>query len=77
MSKTTYRRKAILSRIHNALNAFYLLQKIDWEYDIAEGLKKILGLALEEIELDGDTSLSRCLKTPRCEKILIRLPNVR
>ena len=54
MSKTAYRRKAILSRIHKALNAFYLLQRIDWEYDIAESLKKILGLALEEIELDGD-----------------------
>ena len=50
MSKTTYRRKAILSRIHQALNAFYLLQKIDWKYNITESLEKILGLALEEIE---------------------------
>ena len=61
MSKTAYRRKAILSRIHKALNAFYLLQRIDWEYDIAESLKKILGLALEEIELDGDKLIERAL----------------
>lgn len=61
MSKTTYRRKAILSRIHNALNAFYLLQKIDWEYDIAESLEKILGLALEEIEFDGEKTIERAL----------------
>ena len=61
MSKTTYRRKAILSRIHNALNAFYLLQKIDWEYNIAESLEKILGLALEEIELDGEKTIERAL----------------
>ena len=61
MSKTTYRRKAILSRIHNALNAFYLLQKIDWEYNIADSLEKILGLALEEIELDGEKTIERAL----------------
>ena len=38
MSQTLYRRRAILTRIHKALDAFYLLQKIDWEYDIRETL---------------------------------------
>ena len=75
MSKTAYRRKAILSRIHKALNAFYLLQKIDWEYDIGESLRKILGLALEEIELDGEKVIERALiivKSPEGENLEIK-----
>ena len=75
MSKTAYRRKAILSRIHKALNAFYLLQKIDWEYDIGESLRKILGLALEEIELDGEKVIERALiivKNPEGENLEIK-----
>ncbi len=61
MSQAIYRRKAILSRIHRALDAFYLLQKIDWEYDIRSTLEKILGLALEEVELEGGKQIERGL----------------
>ena len=61
MSQTIYRRKAILSRIHKALDAFYLLQKIDWEYDIRETLERIMGLALEDVEFDGGKTIERAL----------------
>lgn len=61
MSQTIYRRKAILSRIHKALDAFYLLQKIDWEYDMRSTIEKILGLALEEVELEGGKQIERGL----------------
>jgi Nif-specific regulatory protein len=61
MSQAVYRRKAILTRIHKALDAFYLLQKIDWEYDIRSTLEKILGLALEEVELEGGKQIERGL----------------
>ncbi len=58
---SSYRRKAILTRIHNALDAFYLLQRIDWEYDIRATLERILGLALDEIEFEGDKVIERAL----------------
>ncbi|HVR75750.1 MAG TPA: sigma 54-interacting transcriptional regulator [Planctomycetota bacterium] len=61
MSQAIYRRKAILTRIHRALDAFYLLQRIDWEYDIRSTLEKILGLALEELELEGGRQIERGL----------------
>jgi len=61
VSQTLYRRKAILTRIHQALDAFYLLKKIDWEYDIRSTLEKILGLALDEIELEGGKQIERGL----------------
>lgn len=59
--KTSYRRRAILNRIHNALDAFYLLQKIDWEYDIRTTLDKILAIALEEIDLGEGRKIDRAL----------------
>ena len=49
----SYRRRAILNRIHNALDAFYMLQRIDWQYDIRDTVDKILATALEEIEFAG------------------------
>jgi transcriptional regulator with GAF, ATPase, and Fis domain len=61
VSQVLYRRKAILARIRQALDAYYLLQKIDWEYDIRSTLGKILGLALEEIEFDGGRQIERGL----------------
>ncbi|MEM7231642.1 MAG: sigma 54-interacting transcriptional regulator [Planctomycetota bacterium] len=61
MSQTLYRRKAILSRIHKALDAFYMLQKIDWEYDIRSTLERILALALEEIDFEGGKRVERAL----------------
>src|SRR5262249_35561668 len=61
MSQAIYRRKGILARIRKALDAFYLLQKIDWEYDIRATLEKILGLALEEIEFEGGKQIERGL----------------
>ena len=57
----TYRRRAILNRIHGALDAFYLLQKIDWEYDVRTTLEKILALALEELEFEGGKKIERAL----------------
>jgi len=59
--QVSYRRRAILNRIHGALDAFYLLQKIDWEYDIRTTLDKILALALEEIEFEGGKRIERAL----------------
>ncbi len=61
MSQVLYRRKAILSRIRKALDAFYMLQKIDWEYDIRTTLEKILALVLEEVELEGGKQIERGL----------------
>jgi transcriptional regulator with GAF, ATPase, and Fis domain len=61
VSQTLYRRKAILTRIRQALDAFYLLQKIDWEYDIRSTLEKILALGLEEIEFEGGRQIERGL----------------
>ena len=54
-----YRRRAILNRIHSALDAFYLLQKIDWEYNVRHTLDKILALALEEVEFEGGKRIER------------------
>lgn len=59
--KTSYRRRAILNRIHSALDAFYLLQRIDWEYDIRTTLDKILALALEEVEFGEGRHIERAL----------------
>ncbi|MBI4583700.1 MAG: sigma 54-interacting transcriptional regulator [Planctomycetes bacterium] len=61
MKPTSYRRRAILNRIHNALDAFYLLQKIDWEYDIRMTLDKIIATAMEEIEFEGGRHIERAL----------------
>lgn len=61
MSQAMYRRKAILTRIRKALDAFYLLQKIDWEYDVRSTLEKILGLALGEIEFEEGKQIERGL----------------
>ena len=61
MSQAVYRRKAILSRIRKALDAFYLLQRIDWKYDLRDTLERIMGLALEEIEFEGKKKIERAL----------------
>jgi transcriptional regulator with GAF, ATPase, and Fis domain len=61
VSQALYRRKAILTRIRKALDAFYLLQKIDWEYDVRSTLEKILALALGEIEFEGGRLIERGL----------------
>ncbi len=61
MSQTVYRRKAVLTRIRKALDAFYLLQKIDWEYDIRTTLERIMGLVLDEVEFDGGKVIERAL----------------
>lgn len=68
MSTTLYRRKAILTRIRKALDAFYLLQRIDWEYDIRATVDKILGQALEELEFEEGKHIERALlivQTPK------------
>ncbi len=61
MSQVSYRRKAILSRVHSALDAFYLLQDIDWDYDVYATLERIVALAVEEIELEDDAQIERGL----------------
>ncbi len=60
-SPVGFRRRAILNRIHSALDAFYLLQRIDWEYDGRTTLDKILALALEELEFEGGKRIERAL----------------
>ena len=57
----SYRRKAIINRVRSALDAFYLLQRIDWEYDGRATLEKILGLAMEELEFEGGKRIERAL----------------
>ena len=57
----SYRRRAILNRIHSALDAFYMLQRIDWQYDIRDTIDKILATALEEIEFAGGREIERAL----------------
>lgn len=66
---TSYRRRAILNRIHQALDAFYLLQRIDWEYDIRTTLDKILATALEEIEFEGGRHIERALLILQGEQV--------
>jgi len=61
MSQTSYRRKAILTRIRSALDAFYMLQDIDWDYDPHTTLERILALGLEEIEFEGGRQIERGL----------------
>ncbi len=57
----SFRRRAILNRIHKALDAYYLLQKIDWDYDIRTTVDKILATALEEIEFGEGRQIERAL----------------
>lgn len=66
---TSYRRRAILNRIQQALDAFYLLQRIDWDYDIRTTLEKILATALEEIELEGGRHIERALLILQGEQV--------
>ncbi len=61
MSQVSYRRRAVLSRIRSALDAFYLLQDIDWGYDPYATLEKIIGLALKEVEFEGGRQIERGL----------------
>jgi Nif-specific regulatory protein len=61
LSQALYRRKAILTRIRKALDAFYLLQKIDWKYDVRATLERILGQALEEFEFEEGKQVERAL----------------
>ena len=61
MSQTLYRRRAILTRIRKALDAFYLLHRIDWEYDSRATLENILAQALEELEFEGGKQIERAL----------------
>ena len=68
MSTTLYRRKAILTRIRKALDAFYLLQRIDWEYDIRATIEKILGQALEELEFEEGKHIERALIIVQTQK---------
>jgi transcriptional regulator with GAF, ATPase, and Fis domain len=59
--KTQWRRQAILTRIHQALDAFMILQKVDWDYDVRHTLDEILGLAAKELDFEGDKEIDRGL----------------
>ncbi len=50
MGKLDYRRRAVLARIHQTLDEFYLRQEVDWNYDIRRILDAILETAMEELE---------------------------
>ncbi len=55
------RRQAVLARVRSALDAFYMLQRIDWDYDIKEALEKILELAVKELKFSGDLEVRRAM----------------
>ncbi|MBI4618116.1 MAG: sigma-54-dependent Fis family transcriptional regulator [Planctomycetes bacterium] len=55
------RRAAVLGRIRKALDAFYLLQDIDWQFDVRETLDKILELALKELKLEAGSGIERAM----------------
>jgi transcriptional regulator with GAF, ATPase, and Fis domain len=59
--KNAWRRQAILTRIHQALDAFMVLQKVDWDYDVRRTLDEILALAARELDLEGDKEIDRGL----------------
>jgi len=59
--KTAWRRQAILTRIHRALDAFMTLQKVDWDYDVRRTLDEILAVAAKELNFDGDKEIERAL----------------
>jgi DNA-binding NtrC family response regulator len=71
-SRIERRRRAALGRIRKALDAFYLLQRIDWDYDLGASFDKILELALSEITLDdlsgGDKRIDRALLIIRTDE---------
>ncbi len=51
----------MLERVRRALDAFYMLQRIDWDYDIKEALEKILELAVKELKFSGDLEVKRAM----------------
>ncbi len=59
--RTVWRRQAIIARIQQALNAFMTLQKVDWDYDVRTTLDEILGLAVKELDMEGDKEIERAL----------------
>ena len=59
--KTAWRRQAILGRIRQALDAFTMLQKVDWDYDVRRTLDEILALAVKEIDFEGEKQIERGL----------------
>ena len=61
MKRFDYRRKAVLARIHNTLDNFYLRQEIDWDYDVRRILDRILELAMQELEFGEGMKVDRGL----------------
>ncbi len=59
MSRLDFRRAALLARIHNTIDGFYLRQEIDWNYDIRKILDHILGLAMTELEFGEGKRIDR------------------
>lgn len=61
MSRVDYRRKAVLARIGETLDRFYMGQEIDWDYDIRMIIDQILDLALQELEFGQGKAIDRGL----------------
>ncbi len=59
--RTARHRAAVLGRLRKALDAFYLLQDIDWEFDVRQTLDKILDLAIREVKLEGGAGIERAM----------------
>ncbi|MFQ5654596.1 MAG: sigma 54-interacting transcriptional regulator [Planctomycetota bacterium] len=61
MTRFDFRRKAVLARIHNTLDRFYMRQEIDWDYDIRKILDRILELGMKELEFGEGKAIDRAL----------------
>ena len=61
MARLDYRRRAVLARIHQTLDEFYLRQEVDWDYDIRRILDRILEIAMSELEFGEGRSIDHAL----------------
>jgi len=60
-TKLDYRRRAVLARIHQTLDEFYLRQEVDWNYDIRRILDAILEIAIEELQFGEGRTIDHAL----------------
>jgi len=60
-SQLDYRRRAVLARIHQTLDEFYLRQEVDWNYDIRRILDAILEIAIEELQFGEGRTIDHAL----------------
>ncbi len=60
-AKTSWRRQAILNRIRKTLDAFTILQDVDWDYDVKKTLDMILEQAVKEFAFQDNKEIERAL----------------